>query len=57
MASVGHGNYAVVVLIVGGSKASDIKLGLKCEPRNGKTRFPAGSISPDEEHVDAAVRE
>jgi ADP-ribose pyrophosphatase YjhB (NUDIX family) len=47
----------VVVLHVGGSKASDIKLVLHRELRNGKTRFPGGSILPNEEHVDVVVRE
>jgi 8-oxo-dGTP pyrophosphatase MutT (NUDIX family) len=57
MASLGHGNYFVVVLLVGGSKASGIKLVLQREPRTGKTWFPAGSILPNEAPVDAAVRE
>jgi 8-oxo-dGTP pyrophosphatase MutT (NUDIX family) len=57
MASFEHGNYVVVVLPVGGSKASNIKFVIQCEPRTGKTRFLAGSILPNEEHVDAAVRE
>jgi 8-oxo-dGTP pyrophosphatase MutT (NUDIX family) len=57
MASVEHGHYVVVVLHVGGSKASDIKLVLQREPRNGKTLFPVGSILPNEEHVDVDVRE
>jgi 8-oxo-dGTP pyrophosphatase MutT (NUDIX family) len=54
--SVGPSNYVVVVLHVGGSKASNIKLISKRESRTSKTWFPAGSILPNEEHVDAAVR-
>jgi 8-oxo-dGTP pyrophosphatase MutT (NUDIX family) len=57
MAFVGPCCYVVVVLHVGGSKLADVKLVLQREPRSGKTLFPAGSISPDEELVDAAVRE
>jgi 8-oxo-dGTP pyrophosphatase MutT (NUDIX family) len=57
LASVGHGHYVVVVLHVGGSKASDIKLVLQRETRNGKTWFLAGSIMHDEELVDVVVRE
>jgi 8-oxo-dGTP pyrophosphatase MutT (NUDIX family) len=57
MASVGHGNYVVVVLTVGGSKASNIKLVLQRKPRNGKIWFLAGSMLSNEEHVDATVRE
>jgi 8-oxo-dGTP pyrophosphatase MutT (NUDIX family) len=57
MASVGPSRYVVVVLRVDGSKLADIKLVLQREPRSGKTWFPAGSISSNEEHVDAAVRE
>jgi 8-oxo-dGTP pyrophosphatase MutT (NUDIX family) len=57
MASIGPGRYVVVVLNVGGSKLSDIKLVLQREPRHGKTWFPAGSFTANEEHVDAAVRE
>jgi 8-oxo-dGTP pyrophosphatase MutT (NUDIX family) len=56
MACVGPGNYVVVVLHVGGCKASDTKLVLKREPRTCKTWFLAGSILPNEEHV-VAVRE
>jgi hypothetical protein len=41
MAFVGHGDYLVAVLHVGGSKASHIKLVLQREPRSGKTWFPA----------------
>jgi 8-oxo-dGTP pyrophosphatase MutT (NUDIX family) len=48
MASVGPRRYAVFVLHAGGSKLADVKLVLEREPR---------SISFDEEHVDAAVRE
>jgi 8-oxo-dGTP pyrophosphatase MutT (NUDIX family) len=59
MAFVGPGRYVVVVLHVGGSKLADVKLVLQREhlQRSGKTWFPAGSISSDEEHVDGAVRE
>jgi 8-oxo-dGTP pyrophosphatase MutT (NUDIX family) len=57
MAFVGHGHYVVVVLHVGGSKASDIKLVLHNEPCTGKTWFPAGSILLNEEHVDVVVCE
>jgi 8-oxo-dGTP pyrophosphatase MutT (NUDIX family) len=57
MASVGLGHYVVVVLHVGGSKASDIKLVLQREPRTGKTWFLAGSILPIEELVDVDIRE
>jgi ADP-ribose pyrophosphatase YjhB (NUDIX family) len=47
----------VVVLHVGGTKLSDVKLVLYREPRTGKTWFPAGSVTANEERVDAAVRE
>jgi 8-oxo-dGTP pyrophosphatase MutT (NUDIX family) len=57
MASVGHGNYVVVVLYVGNSKASYIELVLQPEPRYGRTWFLAGSILPSEEPIDAIVRE
>jgi 8-oxo-dGTP pyrophosphatase MutT (NUDIX family) len=57
MASIGLGHYVVVVLHVGGSKASYIKLVLQREPRIGKAWFHAGSILPNEEHVDVVVRE
>jgi hypothetical protein len=57
MAFAGHGYYVVVVLLVGGSKASNIKLVLHHELRSGKAWFSAGSILPNEEHVDAAIRE
>jgi 8-oxo-dGTP pyrophosphatase MutT (NUDIX family) len=57
MAYVGHGCYMVVALHVGGSKFADIKLVVKREPRSGKTWFPAGSVSSNEEPIDAAVRE
>jgi 8-oxo-dGTP pyrophosphatase MutT (NUDIX family) len=30
---------------------------LQFEPRSGKTWFPAGSVTTNDEHVDAAVRE
>jgi 8-oxo-dGTP pyrophosphatase MutT (NUDIX family) len=57
MAYVGPGRYVVVVLHVGGSKLADIKLVLQHEPRSGKTWFPFGSVSANEDHVDVAVRE
>jgi 8-oxo-dGTP pyrophosphatase MutT (NUDIX family) len=57
MASVGPRHYVVVVIHVGGTKLSDVKLVLQREPRTGKTWFPAGSVLPNEEPVDAAVRE
>jgi 8-oxo-dGTP pyrophosphatase MutT (NUDIX family) len=57
MASLGPRNCALVEVLVGGSKASGIKLVLQREPRTGNTRYPTGSILPSEEHVDAAVRE
>jgi ADP-ribose pyrophosphatase YjhB (NUDIX family) len=57
MAFVGPGRYVVVVLHVGGTKLSDIKLVLQREPPFGKTWFPASSVSTNEEHVDAVVRE
>jgi 8-oxo-dGTP pyrophosphatase MutT (NUDIX family) len=57
MASLGPGNYVVVALQVGGSKASDTKLVLFCEPRTGKTCVHAGLILPCGTPVDAAVRE
>jgi 8-oxo-dGTP pyrophosphatase MutT (NUDIX family) len=47
----------VVALHVGGTKLSNVKLVLQREPRSGKTWFPAGTVSANEEHVDAAVRE
>jgi 8-oxo-dGTP pyrophosphatase MutT (NUDIX family) len=57
MESFGPGNYMVVVLHVGGSKAFDINLVSVREPRTGRTWFHASSILCNEEHVDAAVRE
>jgi 8-oxo-dGTP pyrophosphatase MutT (NUDIX family) len=57
MASFGPERYLVVVLHVGGTKLSDVKLVLQREPRYGKTCFPAGSFTANEEHVDVAVRE
>jgi 8-oxo-dGTP pyrophosphatase MutT (NUDIX family) len=57
MASVGPGRYVVVVLHVGGTKMSNVKLALQREPRTGKTWFPASSVAANEEHVDAAIRE
>jgi ADP-ribose pyrophosphatase YjhB (NUDIX family) len=56
MACIGPGRYVVVVFHVGGTKLSDIKLVLQGEPRFGKTWFPVGSVTANEEHVDAAVR-
>jgi ADP-ribose pyrophosphatase YjhB (NUDIX family) len=47
----------VLVTHVGGTKLPDVKLVLQREPRSGKTWFPAGSILPNEEPVDATVRE
>jgi 8-oxo-dGTP pyrophosphatase MutT (NUDIX family) len=57
MASLGPGHYVVAVLLVSVSKVSDIKFVLQTEPRFGKTWLPAGSILPNEEHVDVVVRE
>jgi 8-oxo-dGTP pyrophosphatase MutT (NUDIX family) len=57
MASVGPRRYVVVVLYVGGTKLSNVKLVLQREPRTGKTWFPAGSITANEEPIDAAVRQ
>jgi 8-oxo-dGTP pyrophosphatase MutT (NUDIX family) len=57
MASLGLGTYVLVVLTVGGSKASSIKLALHREPHTSTDLFPAGSILPNEELVDGAVRE
>jgi 8-oxo-dGTP pyrophosphatase MutT (NUDIX family) len=57
MASLGHGDYVVILLNVEGSKASHVKLVLQREPCPGKTWFLARSILPDEEHVDVVVRE
>jgi 8-oxo-dGTP pyrophosphatase MutT (NUDIX family) len=57
MAFVGPGRYVVVVIHVGGTKLSNVKLVLQREPRTGKTWFPAGSVAANEEHVDAALRE
>jgi hypothetical protein len=45
MASVGLGRYVEVVLHVGGTKLSDIKLVLHREPRSGKTWFLVGSVT------------
>jgi ADP-ribose pyrophosphatase YjhB (NUDIX family) len=47
----------VVVIHVGGTKLSNVKLVLQREPRTGKTWFPAGFVTTNEEPVDAAVRE
>jgi ADP-ribose pyrophosphatase YjhB (NUDIX family) len=57
MASFGPGNCVVPDLQVGGSNAYVTKLVLQREPRIGKTWLPAGSIFPNEAHVDVAVRE
>jgi 8-oxo-dGTP pyrophosphatase MutT (NUDIX family) len=57
MAFVGPGRYVVVVLHVGETKLSDVKLVLQREPRTGKTWFPTGSVTANEEPADAAVRE
>jgi 8-oxo-dGTP pyrophosphatase MutT (NUDIX family) len=57
MASVGPGRYVVVVIHVGGTKLSNVKLVLQREPRTGKTWFPTGSVTANEEPVDAAVHE
>jgi hypothetical protein len=57
MASIGPGHYVVVVLHVGGSKVSSIKVVLQREPRTSKTRLLVGLILPNEEHVDVVVRE
>jgi hypothetical protein len=46
MASLGPGNYVVVVLQVEGSKASNIKLLIQREPRTSTTSFLAGSVLP-----------
>jgi hypothetical protein len=56
MASVGLGNNVVVVLHVGGTKASGIKLRLKREPRSCKSWFPACNVLPNEEPIDTALR-
>jgi hypothetical protein len=48
MASTGHGRYVVVVIHVGGTKMSNVKLVLQIEPRTGKTWFPAGSVAANE---------
>jgi 8-oxo-dGTP pyrophosphatase MutT (NUDIX family) len=57
MASLGPGHYVVLVIHVGGTKLLDLKPVLQREPRSGKTWFPVGSILPNEEPVDADVRE
>jgi 8-oxo-dGTP pyrophosphatase MutT (NUDIX family) len=57
MASLGLGNYVVVILHVGGFRASNIRLVLQREPCTGKTWFPASLISPNKEPFDVAVRE
>jgi hypothetical protein len=57
MTSLGPGNYVVIVLLVGGSKASDFKLVLQREPRTSKTWCLADLILPNEAPVDDAVRE
>jgi hypothetical protein len=55
MTSIGPIHYVVVVLHVRGSKASDIKIVLLGEPRSGKIWLYAGSILPNDEHVDVVV--
>jgi 8-oxo-dGTP pyrophosphatase MutT (NUDIX family) len=57
MASLGRGSCVVIILAVGGSKASGIELVLQREPRSSKTWFHDGSVLPDEEHIDAGVLE
>jgi 8-oxo-dGTP pyrophosphatase MutT (NUDIX family) len=57
MAYIGPGRYVVVILHVGGTKLSEVKLVLQREPRTSKTWFPAGSMTTNKEPVDAAVRE
>jgi hypothetical protein len=58
MASVGPSNYIVVVLhVASSSKASDIKPVLQHKPRTTKALFLAGSILPNEDPIDASVRE
>jgi 8-oxo-dGTP pyrophosphatase MutT (NUDIX family) len=57
MAFVGPGHYVVIVIHVGGTKLSDVKLVLQREPRSGETWFPTGFVLPNEEPVDAVVRE
>jgi ADP-ribose pyrophosphatase YjhB (NUDIX family) len=57
MASIGYGHYVVVVLRFGGSIASNIKFVLHREPRTCEIWFLVGSVFPNEEHVDAVVRE
>jgi hypothetical protein len=52
MAPVGPGRYVVVVLHVGGTKLSDIKLVLQREPRSSKAWFPVGSVTDNEEPVE-----
>jgi hypothetical protein len=47
----------VILLYVGGSKASDIRNILKLKIRIGKTKYCVGLILHDEEDVDAAVCE
>jgi hypothetical protein len=44
MAYVGLGDYVLIVLHVGGSKASYIKLVLQRKPHTSKTLFLAGFI-------------
>jgi ADP-ribose pyrophosphatase YjhB (NUDIX family) len=57
MASVGPDRYVVVVLHVRGTKFSNVEMVLQREPRTGKTWFPVGCVTANEEHVDAAVHE
>jgi hypothetical protein len=57
MASLGHSNYVVILLTIGGSKAYDIKLVLEREPRIGETWLLIGPILPNEEPIDVVVHE
>jgi hypothetical protein len=57
MVAVGPCNYVVILLNVGGSKVSDMKLVLQREPRTRKTWYHDGFVLHDDEHVDAAIRE
>jgi 8-oxo-dGTP pyrophosphatase MutT (NUDIX family) len=57
MASVGPGRFVVIVIHVGGTKLSNIKLVLQRKPRTGKTWFPAGSVAANKEHANVDARE
>jgi ADP-ribose pyrophosphatase YjhB (NUDIX family) len=57
MAYVGPGRYVVVVLHVGGTKLSNVKLVSQRELLTSKTWFSAGSVAANEEPAHAAVRE